>query len=102
MDNKFANKCPSDTQKESYIRLMWKIIKNQCCLKCKSEIKQIWRWKFQCVKCDSKFAVKPERNLFVDMSDSRNWKSTCVECGGIMDYYNLRYMCRKCGSVLEV
>lgn len=39
---------------------------------------------------------------YKDMNDSRNWKATCGECGGTMDYYNLRYCCRKCGGVLEV
>lgn len=36
------------------------------------------------------------------MKDSRNWKSKCVECGGVMDYYNFKYRCRKCGNILEV
>jgi len=30
------------------------------------------------------------------------WHSTCCECGGLMDYYNFKYCCRKCGNVLEV
>lgn len=37
-----------------------------------------------------------------DMNDSNNWKARCSECGGIMDYFNLRYGCRKCGHVMEV
>lgn len=31
-----------------------------------------------------------------------NWHATCEECGGKMDYFNLRYCCRKCGHVMEV
>lgn len=38
----------------------------------------------------------------IDMSDKNNWKATYTECGGTMDYYNLRYCCRKCGNMLEV
>ena len=46
------------------------------------------------------FQVKVRRRK--DMTNSANWKATCTECGGIMDYYNLRYCCRKCGGILEV
>lgn len=37
-----------------------------------------------------------------DMNNPNNWKATCDECGGIMDYFNLRYGCRDCGNLLEV
>lgn len=66
-------------------------------MKCKTKkIKQIGRWRFECLECGGKFGLKKSftqncSGLFKDMSDSNNWKSTCVECGGIMDYYNLRY-----------
>ena len=35
-------------------------------------------------------------------TNSRNWKAKCPECSGIMDYWNLKYGCRKCGHVMEV
>ena len=34
--------------------------------------------------------------------NSRKWKATCSESGGTMDYFNLKYCCRKCGNILEV
>jgi ribosomal protein S27AE len=48
--------------------------------------------------------VKIPKNLKtkVDINNSNTWKSKCSECGGIMDYFNLRYCCRKCGNILEV
>jgi hypothetical protein len=33
---------------------------------------------------------------------ARTWKSKCDECGGVMDYQNFSYLCRRCGNVLEV
>ncbi len=36
------------------------------------------------------------------MVDTSKWKSRCGECNGIMDYYNFKYCCRKCGHILEV
>ena len=36
------------------------------------------------------------------MCDSKNWKATCIQCKGTMDYYNFKYCCRKCGHILEV
>lgn len=35
-------------------------------------------------------------------TSSRNWRARCPECNGIMDYYNFKYGCRKCGHVMEV
>ena len=37
-----------------------------------------------------------------ELKNSNNWTATCDECGEIMDYYNLKYRCRKCGNILEV
>ena len=53
------------------------------------------------IKVDVKNLIKKLKGTN-DMNDSNNWKATCSECGGIMDYFNLRYGCRKCGHVMEV
>lgn len=45
---------------------------------------------------------KPKNKKGFDYNNSNTWKATCGECGGIMDYYNLKYCCRKCGGILEV
>lgn len=76
--------------------------------------------KRKCPKCSLELVKVPiphKRNIFgcknghlfrlhikkkKDMTDSRNWKKTCNECGGIMDYYNFKYGCRKCSNVLYV
>lgn len=55
------------------------------------------------VKVDKdKLINKLKGNNKLDMNDSNNWKANCSECGGIMDYFNLRYGCRKCGHIMEV
>lgn len=43
-----------------------------------------------------------EKKYELNMDNKRNWKARCDECNGVMDYYNLAYICRKCGNVLEV
>ncbi len=57
---------------------------------------------FNCPKHGDFRLIKRRKRRVPDMDDSRNWKATCSECGGIMDYFNLRYGCRKCGNILEV
>lgn len=56
-------------------------------------------------RCDEhglfKLTVRRKKRV-KDMNDSNNWKAKCDECGGVMDYYNFRYGCRKCGNILEV
>lgn len=71
------------------------------CPKCSGEFEYIGYNKFQCKKCKEKFRVKRPRHI-VDPSDQSTWRAKCDECGGIMDYYNLKYCCRKCGNILEV
>lgn len=45
---------------------------------------------------------RPKPNPNFDPNDTNTWKATCEECRGIMDYWNLKYCCRKCGHILEV
>lgn len=75
----------------------------QCptCLKAMEKVPKR-RLTYQCFE-HGMFRIKRKQKQRVkDMTDSNNWKATCHECGGIMDYYNLRYGCRKCGAILEV
>lgn len=77
--------------------------KERLCPKCDKPLVKIdvpnRRMIFECSE-HGKFRVVFRRPK--DMSDSRNWKARCDECGGTMDYYNLKYCCRKCGNILEV
>jgi len=79
------------------------IPKERLCPTCNKPLVQIKvphrKMVFECTE-HGKFRVVVRRHK--DMNDSRNWKATCSECGGIMDYFNLRYGCRKCGNILEV
>lgn len=77
-----------------------RIIKKGC-PNCECELEYIGHNKFQCKKCDQKFRVKIEKKI-ADPNNSNTWTATCDECGGTMNYYNLKYYCCKCGSVLEV
>lgn len=104
MNNKYSKSCPEEWQKEKYEEIINRILENKSCLKCSWKIKQIWRWSFECESCNTKFTTTPVSLLFKDLSDSKNWKSNCSECGGIMDFYENRftYYCSKCWNTLEV
>lgn len=78
------------------------------CPNCKTELEKakiegrrnIWR----CPKEQTLYRLKEKRkprNTF-DPNDSTTWKARCVECGGVMDYHNYKYHCRKCSNVLYV
>lgn len=100
---KYSKHCPEDFQKEAYEELIKKVLISKNCLKCNWELKQIWRWKFSCIECNSKFSIKAEPSLFKDLSNPKNWKANCTECNGIMDFNesNFTYYC-KCWAILEV
>lgn len=34
--------------------------------------------------------------------DSSTWRARCDDCGGQMEYYNLKYCCNKCGNIMYV
>jgi len=53
-------------------------------------------------KCEEHGLFRVVVRRHKDMSNPNNWKATCSECGGVMDYFNFRYGCRKCGNILEV
>lgn len=79
------------------------VSEEQKCPKCNEALAKVSvPGKKMVFKCDEHglFRLKIKRQK--DMSDPKNWRSTCIECGGVMDYYNLRYCCRKCGHILEV
>lgn len=89
-----------ETQKEYYDSWFKKVLKLKC--KCgKMALKKIGIWKVQCKLCNKKYGLEIPVVL-KDMTNSCNWKATCGECGGIMDYYNFKYCCSKCGHILEV
>ena len=78
--------------------------KNLLCPHCSKPMAKVPKYP-QRYKCEEHglFRIRPKRKkkLF-DPDDQSTWKATCSECGGTMDYYNLRYCCRKCGGILEV
>ncbi len=58
---------------------------------------------YRCPKEQTLYRLKTKRKAKAfDINDQSTWKATCIECGGIMDYYNLKYLCRKCGHMLYV
>ena len=80
-----------------------KIALEKGCPKCKGKVEYRGYNRFVCIGiCGGNFKLPSNIYRPKDMSDSRNWSATCEECGGKMDYYNLRYCCRKCGHILEV
>lgn len=78
-----------------------KEVKCPTCLKAMTKIPNK-RLRYECKEHGQFRIVRRRRAKPKDMNDSNNWKATCGECGGIMDYFNLRYCCRKCGGILEV
>ncbi len=82
-------------------------LENCECKECnKKTLKMISKWKAMCSSCNTKHTIKKPSSFPKNMNDKRNWKATCDECGGIMDYYEsgyrLAYLCRVCSNVLEV
>lgn len=77
--------------------------KIRICPKCPNELKKVSypgrRMIFECSEHGMFRAIVRRQK---DMMNSRNWKATCSECSGTMDYFNLKYCCRKCGNILEV
>lgn len=79
-------------------------------LECKhchdKKLKMISKWHCVCESCNTRHTIKKPKGFPKNMDNKRNWKSTCCECGGVMDYYeagyNMAYICKKCGNVLEV
>ena len=71
------------------------------CPACEGVLEYIGYNKFKCVKCNTTYKAKTQKSI-PNINDTSTWKSTCDECGGIMDYYNFKYGCRKCGNILEV
>ncbi len=88
---------------KEYIKGLSETVKESGCPKCKGEIEPVKGRTFRCKKSCGNFILNPKIiKKFKDSFDSRNWKATCDECGGTMDYYNFKYCCRKCGNILEV
>ena len=82
-------------------------IKEAKCKKCKQiSLVMTSKWKCICTNCNTKHTVRKPKNFPKNMNDKRNWKATCCECNGVMDYYENRsggaYICRKCSNILEV
>lgn len=95
-----------EVQKEVWEKFTSKI--SECdCKKCgEKKLKMISKWKAICEECNTKFTIKKPKGFPRNMNDKRNWKATCCECGGIMDFYEnksgMAYLCRKCSNILEV
>lgn len=83
------------------------LIKDAPCKKCEQKkLKVVSKWRCECENCGTKYTIKKPKNFPKNMNDKRNWKATCDECGGTMDFYenqsSMAYICKKCGGVLEV
>jgi len=103
---KRSKQCPEDN-KDKYSSIIDNVLSNNNCHKCKWKIIQSWRWSFKCIDCNGRSEMKNKyTELFKDMTNSSNWKSTCEECWWKMNYYSWRggwaYICTKCANVLEV
>lgn len=92
-------------------KMVWenytKGISNLSCKKCgEKQLQMTHKWRCQCQNCQTKHTIKKPKHFPKNMDDKRNWKSTCDECSGKMDYYENRsggaYICRKCSNILEV
>jgi ssDNA-binding Zn-finger/Zn-ribbon topoisomerase 1 len=73
------------------------------CPQCQSKLLSYAGYRrFVCGECNSKWKLSHRNNKHIDPKDTSSWKAKCDECGGLMDYYNFKYCCRKCGHILEV
>lgn len=72
---------------------------NPNCPKCGKELEKV-KGRYLIFSCTEHGKFKKKRNR--DYLNPKNWRARCDECGGTMDYHNLRYCCRKCGHILEV
>jgi len=102
MIDKIVEKFDCFVQGEMWRSLAKRIEKNECPRCKKTEVRVVSKWRARCKACDSDFRIKRPSNFPKNMNDTRNWKAKCDECGGVMDYYNFKYGCRKCGHILEV
>lgn len=95
-----------EVQKIVWEQFKKRVEENCKCLKCGSSLKMTSKFRAECIECHQKHTIKKPKNFPKNMDDKRNWKSTCCECGGTMDYYENRsggaYICRKCSNILEV
>lgn len=91
-------------KRDARIEELAAIVLSNPCTGCRGVLERSGKTVFKCSACGLGHRIKrkyvPKKP--VDPTDSRNWKAKCSECGGTMDYRGLRYVCRKCGEVLEV
>jgi hypothetical protein len=95
-----------EIQKEIWERYTSRITECECKSCNNKTLKMTSKWRCICETCNTSHTIKKPKNFPKNMNDKRNWKATCEECGGTMDYnesgFRLFYLCRKCGNVLEV
>lgn len=76
------------------------------CPKCNKELTRKYprRQIFECAEHGLfKLVHKRRKRRPFDINDKSTWRATCDECGcKDMEYYNFRYMCPRCGYMLEV
>ena len=93
-------------QKEVWTNYVTKV-RDLPCKKCSAKsLKMVSKWRCICIECDTKHTIKKPKGFPKNMDDKRNWKATCDECGGTMDYYenshSMAYICNRCNNILEV
>ena len=95
-----------DIQKEVWEKFRKAVEEKLTCDKCNSKLQMTAKFMAQCVECKTRYKIKKPKFFPKNMDDTRNWKATCCECSGTMDYFKNRscgaYICRKCSNVLEV
>ena len=95
-----------EVQKEVWQKFKKAVEEKLKCDKCNSNLQMTAKFKAECTNCKTKYSIKKPKNFPKNMDNKRNWKATCDECGGKMDYYENRsggaYICRKCNNCLEV
>lgn len=95
-----------DTQKMVWEKYVAQLTESSC-QKCDEKaLEMTSKWKATCSNCETRYSIKKPKNFPKNMNNKRNWKASCDECGGKMDFYDnghrMAYICNKCNNVLEV
>ena len=93
-------------QEEVWLKIKEEVEKNGKCLKCSDSLLMKSKWRAKCISCGTIHGIKKPKSFPKNMNDKSNWKATCDECSGTMDYYENSnggaYICGKCNNILEV
>ena len=99
--------CPSKCGGKITPTVLGKVFK---CDKCGNEYKKktskYYKWMKEYAKGEGITLKRPRKPKGYDINDKSTWSAKCKECGSKMVYIDSpndpRYLCRKCGNMLEV